>query len=255
MPQVTFSNFFSTLPTTVSFPLKRRDNKSGTLCWFNPDGREDALPHRDEIRRTVWNATDEELFDAFPEEEANRKICELMDGFCPPSPENVYIDGDVLKFALGKSATSGELLYVLQSEFDEVMCAESVPESEFLNRVRSLYLLSKVMSMPLEDPNTLGGESLYPAPEEEIAPWHTKLIRAKDLQDAQKKVADFLVTLPLYRTWAVLMEIFGEELQATVYQHLKEQEGEDAVSYQEQADIGSLASVCPPVQVCLFWRE
>lgn len=216
MPQVDFSNFFSTLPPTVSFPLKRKAKKPSALCWFNPNRLEDALPDFEEVIGEHWDITNED-FPVFTEEEEIDELCELLSDFCLPSSENLFIDEPVL-ITINKNKASAELCYRLQSESQELTCVDVIQESEFLGRVRSLYLLSKAISDSIDDPNTFGGDSLYPSPEGQLVPWRTEFIQAKDLLDAQKKVSAFLTTHnPRYRTWAVLMEIIGKKLHTAVY--------------------------------------
>jgi hypothetical protein len=255
MSVIDFSNFFSTLPTRVSFSLKRRSDMPSALCWFNPKQSEGYFPEPEEILRAYWKVTNQDL-KAFSAKGRMADLTRLMEGFCPLSTDDTH-DGDTMGIAVGKDSSTGEWLHVFQSQFEGVMCIGSVKESQFLHRVRSFYLLSKVIDMPTVDHNDLGDDSshffFY---SDEAEPWHTEFIRGKDMRDAQAKAASFLATRSLrQRTWAVCMQVFGEELYATLFPKVDEKGHSDSILHHIQENIGALASVCPPVQVILFWRE
>lgn len=258
MSVIDFSNFFSTLPTRVSFSLRKSDMPS-PLCWFNPKQEEGFyfFPEPEEILREHWKATDKDL-KALSTKGQVANIMKLMEGFCPPTADDSLSD-DTIGLAVAKDSLSGEWLHVFQSQFAGVMCIGSVKESQFLKRVRSFYLLSKVIDVPTVDHNSLGED--HPLPygflcPEESAYWHVEFIQGHNMRDAQAKAASFLVTHPVrYRTWAVCMQVFGEEFYATILSKVDEKGATDRAVHHVQENIGSLASVCPPVQVFLFWRE
>lgn len=259
MSVIDFSTFFSNLPNTVSFSLKRRSTKPSALCWFNPKQSEDFFPDPEEILRTHWKVADKDL-KAFSAKGRMTDLVRLMEGFYPPATDDTQ-DGDTMGIAVGKDSSSGEWLHVFQSQFEGLMCIGSVKESQFLSRARSVYLLSKVIDMPTVDHNALGDDGLLPlgflCMEESTPPqWHTEFIKGKDVRDAQANVASFLATRPMrYMTWAVCMQVFGEDLYATLFPKVDEKGGSDSILHHIQESIGTLASVCPPVQVILFWRE
>lgn len=257
MSVIDFSNFFSTLPNTVSFSLKRRNNKPSALCWFNPKQSEDFFPEPEEILRAHWKVTDKDL-KAFSAKGRMADLVRLMEGFCPSTTDDIQ-DGDTMGIAVGKNS-SDEWLHVFQSQFQGLMCIGSVKEPQFLSRARSVYLLSKVIDMPTVDHNALGDDGLLPLGflclEEPTPHWYTEFIRGTDVRDAQAKAASFLATRPMrYMTWAVCMQVFGEELYATLFPKVDEKGRSDSILHHIQENIGALASVCPPVQVILFWRE
>jgi exopolysaccharide biosynthesis protein len=173
----------------------------------------------------------------------------LLDGFPALSPDTMS-DKNAWDIGIGKDSQSGGLLYSFIS-FDEcLLCIGSVQESKFRSKLKSVILLSKAMELSAVDPNI--PEYFY---SDQRTPWHTEFVTGKDMRDAQAKVASVLaVRNPRHRAWAVCMQVFGKELYATVFQKIDDKK-DSKIAYSAQEHIGELALVCPPVQVCLFWRE